>query len=139
MGNAQKPTSCTRHIDIKYFALCKWIERNLFHLERVDTAINTANHLTKELTQTLFHRHADYLLGHIPPRYSPAYETIVYTFVQTPVNKQDNNIVQYIPTSFTTPSTATANRIYTPSHDDINGNPWLNIIMWNEDCNSMCP
>ena len=109
---------------------CEWIERDLIHLERVDTAINTADHLTKALTRTLFHRHADYLLGHIPPRYSPAYETIVNTLVQTPVNEQDTNIVQYIPTSFTTPSTATANRICTPSHDDINGNPWLNLVVF---------
>ncbi len=29
MGNAQKPTTRTRHIDIKYFALCEWVERDL--------------------------------------------------------------------------------------------------------------
>jgi hypothetical protein len=139
MGNAQKPTSRTRHIDIKYFALCEWIERDLIHLERVDTAINSADHLTKALTRILFHRHADYLLGHIPPQYSPAYNTIVNTTVQTPENDQDNNIVQYIPTSFTTPSTATANRLYMPSQNDIIGNPWLNIVLWNEVSNSMYP
>jgi hypothetical protein len=33
MGNAQKPTVRTRHINIKYFALCEWIERNLIHLK----------------------------------------------------------------------------------------------------------
>ena len=138
MGNVQKPTNRTRHIDIKYFALCEWIERDLIHLERVDTAINTADHLTKALTQTLFHRHADYLLGHIPPRYSSVYDSIVNFIVQNNVNNQDNNTVQYVPTSFTTYATAKANRIYTPTHDDINGNPWLTIILWNEDYNSMC-
>ena len=33
MGNAQKPTSRTRHIDIKYFTLCDWVERDLMLLE----------------------------------------------------------------------------------------------------------
>jgi hypothetical protein len=53
MGNAQKPTARTRHIDIKYFALCDWIERNLIHLERINTSINIANHLTKSLSRIL--------------------------------------------------------------------------------------
>ncbi len=47
MDNAQKPTSRTRHIDIKYFALCEWVEQNLILLERIDTSINIADHLTK--------------------------------------------------------------------------------------------
>jgi hypothetical protein len=29
MGNAQKPTPHTRHIDIEYFSLCEWVERDL--------------------------------------------------------------------------------------------------------------
>jgi hypothetical protein len=40
MGNAQKPTPHTRHIDIRYFALCDWIKRDLIILERIDTSIN---------------------------------------------------------------------------------------------------
>ena len=135
MGNAQKPTNRTRHIDIKYFALCDWIESDLIHLERVDTAINTADHLTKALTRTLFHRHADYLLGHVPPQYSPVYDSMINNVVQT--EEKDDNSVQYVPTSFTTPATAKANRIYTPTLDDIKGNPWTNAILWNEEYNSM--
>ena len=132
MGNAQKPTSRTRHIDIKYFALCEWIERDLIHLERIDTSINTADHLTKTLSRILFHRHADYLLGHVPPRYSPAHDHIVQNYTDT----QDTDTDQYVPTSFTTPSTAKANRTSMPTHDDIKGNPWLSTILWNEDYNS---
>jgi hypothetical protein len=70
MANAQKPTPRNRHIDIKYFALCDWVERDLIILERIDTSISLADHLTKTLSRILFHRHADYLLGHIPPKYS---------------------------------------------------------------------
>jgi hypothetical protein len=29
MGNAQKPTLQMRHMDIKYFSLCKWVDRDL--------------------------------------------------------------------------------------------------------------
>jgi hypothetical protein len=73
MGNAQKPTPHMRHIDIKYFALCDWIKRDLIILERIDTSINPSDHLMKTLTRILFHQHADFLLGHVPPAYSPVY------------------------------------------------------------------
>jgi hypothetical protein len=33
MANAQKPTPQTWHIDIKYFALCDWVEQDLIILE----------------------------------------------------------------------------------------------------------
>ena len=33
MGNAQKPTPLTGHIDIKYFSLCEWVERDLILLD----------------------------------------------------------------------------------------------------------
>ena len=55
MGNAQKPTTRTRHIDIKYFALCEWVEHDLILLDRIDTSINLADHLTKILSRILFH------------------------------------------------------------------------------------
>ncbi len=32
MANAQKPTTQTRHMDIKYHVLCKWVERDLLVL-----------------------------------------------------------------------------------------------------------
>jgi hypothetical protein len=83
MGNAQKPTTRTRHIDIKYFALCDWVERNLIHLKRIDTSINIADHLTKLLPRVLFHRHADFLLGHVPPKYSPVHSKTITTYGNT--------------------------------------------------------
>jgi hypothetical protein len=33
MGNAQKPMAPTRHINIKYFALCEWVKQDLIHLK----------------------------------------------------------------------------------------------------------
>ncbi len=125
MANAQKPTSRTRHIDIKYFALCDWVERDLIILERIDTSINLADHLTKTLSHILFHRHADYLLGHIPPKYSPVHQHAISTYS----DKYKDDMVGYIPEKFTAPITATAARIFAPYIDKIRGNLWL-IILW---------
>ncbi|KAL7550305.1 hypothetical protein ACHAWF_013539, partial [Thalassiosira exigua] len=63
IGNAQKPTTRTRHVDIRYFALCEWIERDLLVLERVDTTRNMLDHFTKQLNPILFARHTDYVMG----------------------------------------------------------------------------
>jgi hypothetical protein len=92
-------------------------------LDRTDTSINMVDHLTKALQPTLFHCHADFLLGHIPPIYSPVYKSIVGTFPNlTP------NIDLFIPESFTTPLTAAAARIHTPIKADYQLSPWLIII-----------
>jgi hypothetical protein len=40
MVNAQKPSPRTRHIDIKYFSLCGWVNRDLILLEQIDTKNN---------------------------------------------------------------------------------------------------
>eukprot|EP00804_Cyclotella_cryptica_P012204 CCRYP_009882-RA/>CCRYP_009882-RA protein AED:0.65 eAED:0.65 QI:0/-1/0/1/-1/0/1/0/147 len=73
MANAQKPTTRTRHMDIRYFALADWVERDIMILERVHTSINMADHMTKILDRTLFYRRVDHIMGHIPPLYSPFY------------------------------------------------------------------
>ena len=79
-ANAQKPTTRMHHIDIKYFALCDWVESNLIHLEQIDTSTNIADHLTKPLLRILFHRHADFLLGHVPSKYSSVYQQAITTY-----------------------------------------------------------
>jgi hypothetical protein len=124
MRNAQKPTPHTRHIDIKYFAICEWFERDLMHMERIDTTINMSDHFTKGLSRALLHQHADYLLGLIPPAYSPIYASIVGTYTN-----QHVNLKPCVPTSFTTPMTAVAARIYAPVYEDYIGNPWM-IVLW---------
>ena len=127
MGNAQKPTTRTRHIDIKYFALCEWVERDLIHLERIDTSINIADHLTKSLSRILFHRHSDFLLGHVPPKYSPVYQQAITTYHES----FNRDIDKFVPDTFTAPITAKAARLFVPIIDDIRGNPWLRIL-WHE-------
>jgi hypothetical protein len=123
MGNVQKPTPCTRHIDIKYFAICEWIERDLMHMERIDTTINMSDHFTKGLLRALFHQHADYLLGHIPPAYSPIHASTVGTY-----NNQHVDLKPCAPTSFTTPMMAAAARIYAPVYEEYVGNPWMIVL-----------
>jgi hypothetical protein len=123
MGNAQKPTPQTWHINIKYFSLCDWVERDLILLDRINTSINMADHLTKALRPTLFHRHANFLLGHILPTYSPIYQSIMGHFpTHTP------SIDLFVPMSFTTPQTARAACTYAPLKEDYQHNPWLSII-----------
>ena len=72
------------------------------------------------------------MLGHIPPKYSPAHDSIVQNYT----DDSDNNNVQYVPQSFTTPLTAKAHRMFAPTPMDFADNPWLPIINWNEDYNS---
>lgn len=69
MGNAQKPTRRTRHMDIKKFVLQDWIQRDLILLKRINTADNYADGMTKQTGRQLFHRHFDYILGNIQPKY----------------------------------------------------------------------
>ena len=123
MGNAQKPTSRTRHIDIKTFSLCEWVERDLMHLERIDTTINIADHLTKALQRSLFHRHADFILGHIPPQYSPVYRSLIGTY-----RDHNTDTGPPVPETYTTPTTARAARTHAPLFTDYADSPWAIVL-----------
>jgi len=123
MGNAQKPTPPTRHMDIKYFSICEWVDRDLMHLERIDTSINMWDHFTKALNRALFHRHADFFLGHVPPMYSPVYHAIVGMYTD-----QTTAFKMFVLESFTTPMCAVAARVHAPLPEDYADNPWLTIV-----------
>jgi hypothetical protein len=60
-------------MDIKYQALCKWVEWDFLKLERIDTTISLTDNFTKQLGQVLFHCHVDYIFGKVPPTYSSAF------------------------------------------------------------------
>ena len=125
MGNVQKPTLHTRHMDIKYFSICEWVDCNLMHLEWIDTSINMSDHFTKALNHALFHHHADFLLGHVPPMYSPVYHAIVGMYTD-----QTLEFENFVPESFTTPMCATAAWVHAPLPDDDVNNPWLTIVLY---------
>jgi hypothetical protein len=118
MANAQKPTTRTRHMDIRYFALADWVERDLIFLERIDTSINEADHMTKILDRTLFYRHVDYIMGRVPPTYSPCYHKIVNQIPQLTTE----DIAQY--NDNTEPINAKANMCNMRSHH------WGHIIAY---------
>ncbi|KAL7479523.1 hypothetical protein ACHAW6_005251 [Cyclotella cf. meneghiniana] len=88
MANAGKPTPCSHHIDIKYYALQEWCEHDLLVLNRVDTSINMADHFTKPLPRILCHRHCDFYMGFVPPTYSPRYLEVarIYSDPNNPFN-----------------------------------------------------
>lgn len=90
MANAQKPTPRTRHIDIKYYAICEWVERDLLTLERISTAQNMADHFTKQLSPILFQRHVDYVMGRVPPQYSPCYWGVYESLQNTSGSTEDS-------------------------------------------------
>jgi hypothetical protein len=125
MGNVQKPTARTRHMDIKYFSICEWVDRNLLYLERINMMINMADHFIKGLTRALFHCHAGFLLDHIQPMYSPVYQAIVGMYMD-----QFVDIECHVPESFTTPMCAAAARVHAPRPEDYAGNPWLIVLLW---------
>ena len=121
-------------MNIRYNVLCEWVKRDLIVLERVDTTINEADHFTKLLSRVLFHRHIDYIMGHVPPEYSPAHERSIGQF---------DTSVKFVPDSYTTnetmkfaipedgnflPAAARAARIYSPDYSTLVNNYWSKII-----------
>jgi hypothetical protein len=137
MANAQKLTSRTRHMDFRYHVLCEWVEQDLIVLEWVDTTINEVDHFTKLLSRVLFYRHIDYIMGHVPPEYSPAHDCSICQF--------NAPAVQLTPDSYTTKDTlpdvttdepddahitvtAKAACIYTPDYSALTNNYWTKIV-----------
>jgi hypothetical protein len=93
------------------------------HLERIDTMVNMANLFTKSLQRATFHQHANFELGHIPPKYSPLHASLVGTYSDDIIT-----IDQYVPPSFTTLIITAAARVCDPVNEDYLGNLWQNVI-----------
>ncbi len=68
MANAQQPTRCTRHMDIKKFALLEWVQQDLMILKSISTNDNAADNFTKSLGKQLFYRHVDTIMGRRAPQ-----------------------------------------------------------------------
>ena len=87
MGNAQKPTRRTRHMDIKKFVLSEWIQQDLILLKRISTSNNYADGMTKQTPRQLFYRHFDYIMGNIPPDYT-CHNTIETNMIKHSKNEE---------------------------------------------------
>jgi hypothetical protein len=123
MANAQKPTLRTCHMDIKYLALCDWVEQDLLILKRIDTNINMADPFTKTLPCASFHCHVDFISRHVPPCYSPIYSQLIGAYTE-----QHSDIDEYVPSSFTTPLCAAAAWIHAPIWEDYLENPRIHVL-----------
>jgi len=62
--NHSRPTDCSRHVEIRYFALQHWRLMKDIILIHLPGVVNPADMLTKALGWVLHHRHAPYLMGH---------------------------------------------------------------------------
>jgi hypothetical protein len=91
MANAGKPTPRSRHIDVKYYAIQEWVEKDLIILERIDTSLNMADHFTKPLGSILFYRHLDYIMGFVPPQFPTQTLQIPKRYPMKRVDKHTGN------------------------------------------------
>ena len=69
MAAAGQPTSRTRHISIREFAIQSWVEQDMIQLQHISTHINSSDVQTKSTAKILFHRHNDILMGKMQPSY----------------------------------------------------------------------
>jgi hypothetical protein len=134
MANTEKPATHTQHMDTCYNVLCEWVIRDLVILEHMDMTINEANHFTKILARVLFHQNVDYIMGHVPPEYSPTHLQFTGQF--------DMAKLHLVPNTFTTketmilipislyirnksyPIALAAAQLYTPDYSALIDNPW---------------
>jgi hypothetical protein len=101
---------------IKYFALADWVECDLMILQRINTAINMADHFTKILDRTLFYRHVNFINGHIPPPYSPCHDSSAWNpqYVKNEGVTRDDLAIR--------PTAAAAAKC------ELSLDPWVNIV-----------
>ena len=66
MTQNHKPTKNTRHVDLHYFAVVDWVDRDLLAVKKISTKDNNSDTFTKHLSKILFYRHNDTLLKHCP-------------------------------------------------------------------------
>ena len=129
MANAGKPTKRSRHLDIKYYALQEFVERDLMIIARIATAQNMSDHFTKPLSKLLFYRHRDFYMGHVPPAYSLKYRDFErkYLFAKDRVS---------LPDGVQGPITATAARTIA-AWDVIVQTMYLMAISHSKSCRSL--
>ena len=61
----QKPTECTRHIDIRFFAIHDWTHKSEdMSLHHMPGVTNPSDDLTEPLGRVLHERHARHVMGH---------------------------------------------------------------------------
>ena len=69
MAQQRQPTKRTRHMEVKYFVVSDWVEKDLITVTTIPTAENVADVFTKQTPRILFYRHYDKLMGRVVPSY----------------------------------------------------------------------
>lgn len=69
LTQASKPTKRMRHVDTRHFAILEWINNDLIQVEKIDTADNSSDVLTKATGRVLFYRHNNTIMGNRTPLY----------------------------------------------------------------------
>ena len=54
-------------MDVKYFVVSDWVEKDLIIVTDIPTAENVADAFTKQTPRNLFYRHYDKLIGRVIP------------------------------------------------------------------------
>jgi len=67
MINQRKPTICSRHINVQFFAIQEWCRQGDIVMKHIAGILNMADYLTKELSWILHHCHACQAMGHHHP------------------------------------------------------------------------
>jgi hypothetical protein len=64
MINDNKPTPCSRHIDIQHFAIQEWRDEGILKVVHIPGVLNPSDAATKALASQLHQRHVRQLMGH---------------------------------------------------------------------------
>ena len=67
MINQCKPTTCSRHINVQFFAIQDWCKQGDILMKHISGILNLADDSTKALGWILHHRHARRAMGHHRP------------------------------------------------------------------------
>jgi hypothetical protein len=65
MTNTQQPTRRTRHVELKQFAVLRWVEDEHIVFGGIGTAYNNSDLLTKQTGRSKFHQHHDLFMGRL--------------------------------------------------------------------------
>ena len=69
MAQQRQPTKRTRHMEVKYFVVSDWVEKDLIVVTTIPTAENVSDAFTKQTPRNLFYRHYDRFMGRVVPSY----------------------------------------------------------------------
>ncbi len=125
MGNVQKPTSRTRHMDIKHFSICEWVERDL--MPQLNWYLNQHGQLSHKKT----------LLGIISPAcqfslrscFSYVFSCLSCSFGT--YTDQAVAVEHFVPDSFATAICAAAVMVHAPLPEDYTGTlAYCYIMAW---------